>query len=257
MSALTDRGELKVAVVNDSGDQVGGTTPFRVEGPVAHDGVSTQKPVIFGGVANSSTPSSVASGDVAQAWQHPNGSRVITLPSITNGDNQTISVATVVSPGGNTAVVGTAAWRTNTNASGGTSRDMERNNVQGTAIAQTADSVATITGSDIPHYQDGPVRLIVTLTDKQGTVTFTPKIQIKTAAGVYVDYWTAAAALSANGTYVYEVGPAATSAANKVAGVTESVMGWIGKAYRVVMTYSGAGAGNSFDVLVEYDHNHA
>ena len=132
----------------------------------------------------------------------------------------------------------------------GTTFDRLRGSISGTSNAQTANSVATVTGSDIVNYNGKALRLIITFADKQGTVDFTPKVQGKTAGGTYYDIWTAAAAVSANSVVVYDISPYAVSTAT---GVTESKIAIVPRTFRVVLTYNGAGAGNSFDILGEYE----
>jgi len=117
-------------------------------------------------------------------------------------------------------------------------------------LALELQSIATRTSPDIPNPYGHGLTLVVTLANKAGTVTFTPVVQGKTPGGVYYALWTAAAALSANGTYIYQLTPIAVSNSS---GITESKIALLPVVFRIVMTYSGAGAGNAFDTTVEGD----
>ena len=175
------------------------------------------------------------------------GSVIIAPPGVTNSDTGIASAGSLVGADGNSNFLGVAAMLYDEVSA---RWQRQRNNISGTAIAQTADSIATVTGSDITSHNGRLLRLIITFADKQGTVTFTPKLQGKTAGGTYYDSWTAAAAVSANSVVVYDISPYAVSTAN---GVTESKIAQVPRVFRVVLTYSGAGAGNSFDILGEYE----
>lgn len=121
-------------------------------------------------------------------------------------------------------------------------------------IALTANSIATVTGdllTDLGKYGRSMI-LTVVLADKQGTVTFTPKIQKLLKDGsTYVDYWIAAAALSANGSYNYVIGRDAATMTGGSLGIVEARNIPLPRDFRVVLTYSGAGSGNSFDCYAE------
>ena len=121
---------------------------------------------------------------------------------------------------------------------------------QATYLPLELQSIATRTSADIPNSYATGLNLVVVLANKAGTVTFTPKLQGKTKSGTYYDLWVAAAALSANGTYIYQLCPVAVSTS---ASVTESKIVLLPAVFRVVLTYSGAGAGNAFDTTVETD----
>jgi hypothetical protein len=127
---------------------------------------------------------------------------------------------------------------------------MFNRNAQLTPLAAQADTIATRTSADIPNPYAHGLNIVVYLANKAGTVTFTPTVQGLTLTGTYYNLWVAAAALSANGTYIYQLTPIAVSNSS---GITESKIALIPAVFRIVLTYSGAGAGNSFETRVDLD----
>ena len=76
-----------------------------------------------------------------------------------------------------------------------------------------------------------------------------PDLQFEPKTYLDTDHATGLTALSANGTAVYQLGGAVSTAG----GVTESKIAVLPATVRVVLTYSGAGAGNAFDTTVDLD----
>jgi hypothetical protein len=138
----------------------------------------------------------------------------------------------------------------NRNASGG-SFDPQLNNIQGTALALQAGSVATRTSADIPTSNLRSLTLVVVTANKANTPTFTPVVKMKDAGGTnYETLWTAAAAIAANGTLVYQFGPGLGTAPS---GVTESKQVAIPKTLQIVLTYAGNGTTDAFDTTAFYE----
>lgn len=124
------------------------------------------------------------------------------------------------------------------------------NKAQLVALASEAGSFATRTSAALNMATVSSLFLTVVLANKAGTVTFTPKIQRKLKDGTWVDYWTAASALSANGTTTYAIGRDAIEA---LTALTEVITDPVPHTIRVVLTYSGAGDGNEFDTYAELE----
>lgn len=119
-------------------------------------------------------------------------------------------------------------------------------------LAAELGSFASRTSEKVRLRGAKAVVITVVLANKAGTVSFTPKVRRYLADGTTaVDLWTAAAALSANGTVMYALGelPAGTL----TAGYTEGKAAFLPELIDVVLTVSGAGDGNEFDTRVEMD----
>jgi hypothetical protein len=111
-------------------------------------------------------------------------------------------------------------------------------------------SFATRTSGEFDFRKVQSMILTIVLANKAGTVTFTPAIQRKLANGTWVTWWTAAAALSANGTVGYMFG---RGGGGTITGATEKIESPIPSYCRFVLTVSGAGDGNEFDTYAEVD----
>lgn len=120
---------------------------------------------------------------------------------------------------------------------------MDTQTSQTTPLAAEDSSIATRNSSDIRFERLVIAILTLTLSAKAGaTATYTLKVQGKKLDGTYYDLWTAAAAVSNNGTYVYALSP---FAAFNVGGVVESKLAALPKSARVVLVVaSGDGANN-------------
>ena len=116
-----------------------------------------------------------------------------------------------------------------------------------TVLAAEAGSIADRTSDGFKNAGAKSLILTVVLANKVGTVTFTPVVQMKLPNGTWVTIWTAAAALSTAGTYVYELNRDTHASAS---GITESKVVALPHDWRVFLDYTGAGAGNSFDTTV-------
>lgn len=117
-----------------------------------------------------------------------------------------------------------------------------------TVLATESGSFATRTAGVFQNEYNHGIVLIVKLANKAGTVTFTPQVQIQDEAGNAIVWWTAAAALAANGTATYVLFPGGM--AGKGAGVTEAADVVMPREWKLALNYTGAGDGNEFDTSV-------
>lgn len=124
------------------------------------------------------------------------------------------------------------------------------NKSQLVALAAALGSFATRESEDIELQTGTTMILTVKLANKLGTVTFTPYLERKLKNGDYGTFWTAAAALGANGTVHYAFGKDSIEA---LAYFTEVLTVPIPKTIRVGLTYTGAGDGNEFDTYAEIE----
>ena len=91
--------------------------------------------------------------------------------------------------------------------------------------------------------------ITVVLANEAGTVTMTPYLQSKDAAGNWHTIWTAAAALAADGTTYFLIYPGT----RVVEDYTEYVDIEIPETWRVGLTYAGTPATDKIDSLVMAD----
>lgn len=112
-----------------------------------------------------------------------------------------------------------------------------RRSTQGASVLASASRTTTQTQADQTNYNWAGLILTVDVT-AIGTGSITPKLQGKNANGVYYDVWVAAAAITANGTKVYQLYPGATG----VGAMTEAVALVLPAQYRVVITANNANA---------------
>lgn len=117
-----------------------------------------------------------------------------------------------------------------------------------TVLVSEAGSIATRTSDPFKNKGYRALQLTVVLANKAGAATVRPSLQRKMANGTWVTYWTAAAALSANGTVTYIITPNVLPTYT----MTEAKIGPVPWENRVVLTFGGTtGAGNSYDTLAE------
>lgn len=141
-------------------------------------------------------------------------------------------------------------------------------------VTNSPGATATITGPIEQNPYSSPLTLVCVAGNRgAGTGTWTPKLQLvlpdpllinaKTgtdpaaaynvaggAAPTFVDLWIAAAAISGNGTTVYQLNPSGTPTPTQL---TEGKLLCLPPYYRWVFTYGGAGA---FD-LTAYESLHS
>jgi len=121
-------------------------------------------------------------------------------------------------------------------------------NIDGlTTLALEADTIATRNGIDITSGQHKAIRLAVVTGNKIGTLaTYTPTLEWKYDGTNYAAIWTAAAALTANGTVIYDLGPG-ISAGDAVETISMSLPG----TFRFTLTVGGtANASHNMDTSV-------
>lgn len=124
-----------------------------------------------------------------------------------------------------------------------------RANVEGTALASEANTTATRNSSDITNHNGSTLRLVVVTANKAGTTaTYTPSIQWKYDGTNYVTIWTAASALTNNGSALYDFGPGVAD----VGGGVEAVEMTLPRTFRVVLTVATADGSNNMDTAAYY-----
>lgn len=117
-----------------------------------------------------------------------------------------------------------------------------------TILSPAAGSFATRTSSKFNTMYNHGIAIIMKLANKLGTVSFTPQVHAFDEDGNAIIWWTAAAAVSANGTTTFVLFPGGM--AGKGAGVTEAADIVLPRVFDVSINYTGAGDGNEFDTEV-------
>jgi len=110
-----------------------------------------------------------------------------------------------------------------------------------TILAYENDSSANRTSREIFIPQGGGLVFCVIVADKKNTPTITPSLITTDNLTNDVTLWTAAAALSANGTYTYWLGPGAATGS-----LTQGASVPLARNVKVKLTISGA----SYDTTV-------
>lgn len=119
----------------------------------------------------------------------------------------------------------------------GTNYDKSRNNNSLTLLASAARTTNTNSSDQINYNWRG--FLLIVDVSSAGTGSITPSIQVKDSiSGNYKTIWTAAAALTANGTAVYAFYPGANAIGTLT--YTELVQAFVGRTWRLVMTHNNA-----------------
>lgn len=107
-------------------------------------------------------------------------------------------------------------------------------------------STATRTSQEFNNPYGMGMLLTVVVANEAGTCSFTPKLVTFDAYGTAIAWWTAATAITANGTYHYLVYPVSiTNAA-----FTEVVTCPVPASFHVVLTYAGTPASDKMDTKV-------
>ena len=104
-------------------------------------------------------------------------------------------------------------------------------------LATEVDTIATRTSERIITPEGKGLILAVAVANLVTTPTYRPRIQILAANGTWVDYWTSAADITANGNYIYLLYPSLTMASDAL----EEVNVPLPFAWRVIVTYGGTG----------------
>lgn len=110
-----------------------------------------------------------------------------------------------------------------------------------------SDSDVTRTSVAISRQQRGMILTIVAA-NEAGAVSFNPSLQMKTQAGDWVTFWTAAAPITANGTTTYFFYPGTA-----VVSYTEYVDTVIPHTWRLVLTYTGTPGTDTIDTEAVVD----
>ncbi len=114
-------------------------------------------------------------------------------------------------------------------------------------LEEESDSAATRTSVAISRQQRGMIMTVKTA-NEAGAASMTPSLQMKTQAGDWVTFWTAAAAITANGTFTYFFYPGTA-----VVSYTEYVDTVIPHTWRLVLTYAGTPATDTIDTEAVVD----
>lgn len=113
-------------------------------------------------------------------------------------------------------------------------------------LAEELQSTATRTSQDLPAPKARGMLLLVTVANEAGTCSFTPSLQLKNPAGTVLTIWTAAAAITANGSYLYVLSPDVLTGMNG-ASITATALVGIPRNWNLVLTYSGTPATDKMD----------
>ena len=117
----------------------------------------------------------------------------------------------------------------------GVSWDRQRG-VNSVTVLASAARTTTLQSSDITHYNAPGFLLFVNVSAVADTPSITPTIQIKDSiSGQYKTVWTAAAAITATGQYVYLFVPGGAAGS-----YTEAVNLCVGRTWRVGVTHGDA-----------------
>lgn len=100
-------------------------------------------------------------------------------------------------------------------------------------LAAEVDTEANRTSGSFAKSHRG-ILATVKVSNLVAAPTYTPSLQMRTQGGDWVTFWTAAAAISANGTYTYLLYPDSAGAT-----YTEKVDSVLPYCFRFVLTYSG------------------
>ena len=119
-------------------------------------------------------------------------------------------------------------------------------------LASQADTTATRNSDDQISASSRAIQILVKTANKVGTTAeYTPSLQRKNADGTYATIWTAAAALTGNGSVLYELGD--FGSVTGASGVTERVALALPQNWRVVLTAASADGSHNMDTYVEAD----
>jgi len=114
------------------------------------------------------------------------------------------------------------------------------------ALAAESLSTATRTSGDLISNKGRGMLLWVKTANEAGTASFTPSLQVKDPEGTALTVWTAAAAITANGSFLYVLSPDTLTGMGG-ASVTETALVSIPFFHNLVLTYSGTPANDKID----------
>jgi len=193
-----------------------------INGDVASGATDSGNPVKVGGYASSSTPSAVTSGQRQNLWLSLTGATVTTIGS-------TVAPGDASSPGGLIDFAG-AVRSTYSHLFNGATADRPRNNNDLTIL--TSARTATTNSGDQTNFNGRGVRIVLSVTAASGTGGLQVQIQGKDSiSGSYYQLNTTPAAVTATGTYVYDLYPAALDSA--AGGITQKSQVLLPRTWRV------------------------
>lgn len=178
--------------------------------------VDTELPAAAALADSTANPTTVSVGVFPHIWDGSNWQRLSSTGGLVDGNSFNARLPVAVA-------------RFN-----GTTWDKERNNIDVSLLASAARTT-TQTGADTTNYNGVGILITVDVTSA-GTGSITPKIQGKDANGIYFDIWTAAAAITANGTKTYAIHPGSATAGN----LTEAIQQFVPRTFRIVITANNA-----------------
>lgn len=108
--------------------------------------------------------------------------------------------------------------------------------------AQLLSTATRTSGTFDNPYGQGMV-LTVVVANEAGSCSFTPKLQSSDAYGGVITWWTAATAITANGTYNYLIYPVTFLGT----GFTETYAFSVPREWSLVLTYAGTPASDKMD----------
>lgn len=119
-------------------------------------------------------------------------------------------------------------------------------------LASEADTIATRNSDDQYSASARAIQILVKTSNKVGTTAeYTPTLQRKNVDGTYTTIWTAAAAITAEGSVLYELGRGFTGTAPS--GVTEQVALVLPQNWCFVLAVANADGSHNMDTYSEAD----
>ena len=119
-------------------------------------------------------------------------------------------------------------------------------------LAGQGNTVATRQSSAVTLRQVRGLIIYAYIASIAGVPTFTPKLVAYDPNAGRDDYWVAAAALSANGTYMYVIYPGASKPAGAPAGLVEAVSLPLPPRFELHLVYAGDGVNDKATTGVWY-----
>lgn len=198
-----------------------------VVGNVASGVADAGNPVKVGGYASSAAPTAVTAGQRANAWFYLNGQTVAVIGDFSSPN----TIARVTSPSDAQGSVTALATLALPSLYNGSSTDRQRGNTDLSLLASAART-ATTASADQTNYNGRGVRLVLSVTAASGTGGLQAEIQGKDSiSGAYFQLNTDPAAVTATGTYVYDLYPSTLSAAAN--GITQATQALLSRTWRV------------------------
>lgn len=199
-----------------------GASAVQTQGAAADGATAAGNPVLIGGLDPGGLAQSIA----------VNASGVLVPFATTITDTSSPNAGASVTTSGSQFPGAAAMYGLGT-----TNLERYRLNAAATLLASAARTTTT-NSADQTNYNHRGLLLTVDVSSA-GTGSITPSIQVKDSiSGNYKTIWTAAAALTANGTAVYAFYPGANAIGTLT--YTELVQAFVGRTWRLVMTHNNA-----------------